>query len=68
VVWPKAAPGSSFTPAPIMDALSSATAELEELRAQRSAEALIKEEKQPNKKQKQKNKPGQYSKQAYNVR
>ncbi|KIM92063.1 hypothetical protein PILCRDRAFT_83388 [Piloderma croceum F 1598] len=54
VVWPKAAPGSSFTPAPIMDALSSATAELEELRAQRSAEALIKEDKQPKKKQKNK--------------
>jgi hypothetical protein len=65
-VWPKAAPGSSFTPAPIMDALSSAITELQELRAQRSVEALIKEEKQPKKKQK--NKPGQYSKQAYNVR
>jgi len=42
-----------------MDALSSATAELEKLRAQLNAETLLKEEKQPKKTQKQKNKPGQ---------
>ena len=47
MVWPAAAPGSTFTPSPIIDALSSASTELENMRAQQSAsEATIKDEKQ----------------------
>jgi hypothetical protein len=56
MVWPAAAPGSTFTPSPIIDALSSASTELENMRAQQSAEATIKDEKQST--QEQNSKPG----------
>jgi hypothetical protein len=55
VLWPKAE--NNFTPSPVMDAFSSTLAELENLRAQQSAEALIKEE-QLNQRRRRKPKPG----------
>jgi hypothetical protein len=56
VLWPKAAPGSTFTPSPIMDALGGTSTELNNLRAQHNAKPLVKEEKQQN--QRRKSKPG----------
>jgi hypothetical protein len=54
VVWPKPAPGSrnDYTPSPVMDALSSITAERDELLSQLRAGALIKEDRQPNRQRK----------------
>jgi len=57
VVWPKAPPGSrDFTPSPAMDALSGTLSELDTLRAQRNADALIEEGKRQY--QQQQSKPG----------
>jgi len=55
VVWPKAPPGSGdFTPSPVMDALGRSLSELDTLRAQRNADALIEEEKRQNQQQQSK--------------
>ena len=64
VVWPKAPPGSGdFTPSPVMDALSGTLSELDTLRAQRNADALIEEEKRQN--QQRQSKPGMDREFAY---
>ena len=50
VVWPAPAPGSTLTPSPIIDALSSALTEVEKLRAQCNVGATIKQESTKKKK------------------
>jgi hypothetical protein len=52
IVWPKGAPGTTFTPSPIVDALSRTSAELENTRARLNADTLIKEDKKSKSKSK----------------